>query len=216
MWLLRHGLTTSHSRRNNIYWISVQQICNSVRHTALNRRCWGRRLFLFERRLSRNLTLGRETLSHLWTRTYGSSSYSRCECFKYEKVLSCTPREHIQGGSAIVDTWKFIMRNVYATYPLQHSHICLNLSYCASIRSMWPPFLRISSWIRWHVFVITRRYVSLAIPLHNSTSIPVISDSLDGFRGNWFCFKKPCKKKQEGLGSGLRSGQNLLRLWRSS
>ena len=68
--------------------------------------------------------------------------------------------------------------------------------YCVSKRSMWPLFLRVTSWSRWHVFVITRLHVSFSVPLHNSTNILLISDSSDDFRGNSFSFKKTRKKKE--------------------
>ena len=34
---------------------------------------------------------------------------------------------------------------------------------CVSVCSMWPPFLRVTSWSRRHMFIITRRHLSSSI-----------------------------------------------------
>jgi len=44
---------------------------------------------------------------------------------------------------------------------------------CVSVCSMWPPFLRVTSWSRRRVFVITGRHMSSSIFLHKSVSFPV-------------------------------------------
>ena len=63
VWLPHHGHTTSRSRRSNVCWRSVQQICRSVGLTSLTRRCWDRRLFLFVSRMSRKFGTRRRNVS---------------------------------------------------------------------------------------------------------------------------------------------------------
>jgi hypothetical protein len=46
-----------------------------------------------------------------------------------------------------------------------------------------------------------------SVPLHNSTSILLILNSLDGFRGKSISFKKR-EQKAQGFRSGLRDGEN--------
>lgn len=85
--------------------------------------------------------------------------------------------------------------------------------FCVSMCSMWPQFQ--VTWSQWHLSVITRRHISSSISVHDSTSISLISNLVDGFHVNSFSFKEYHKLKSPGFRSGLRGGQKLLQLWRS-
>lgn len=81
---------------------------------------------------------------------------------------------------------------------------------CVSVCTMCPPVLRLTTWSRRRLFVITRRHMSSSILLHNSTSFPLVSGPL----GMSFSFENPHEKAQ-GFRSGMRAGQKMPYLWRS-
>jgi hypothetical protein len=122
----------------------------------------------------------------------------------------------LEGGAQGVIIWKFIIESIYAACLLHPSYILrthLYKCFCVSMCSMWPQFLWVT-WSWWHLSVITPWHMSSSISVHDSTSMSLILNLLDGFHGNSFS-EEYHKLKSAGYRSGLRGGQKLLQLWRS-
>jgi hypothetical protein len=98
-----------------------------------------------------------------------------------------------------------MLPNCYKLHPFC-ARICTHIIFCVSTSSTWPLFLLLRSSLQ-HRFVMIRQYMFSSIPLHNSTSVLLILNSLNGSRRNSISFKKRREQKTQGFRSGLGGGE---------